>query len=66
MQANVGGADRVVRIVVGLALLGYAAFGPEPTRWWGLIGIIPILTGTIRWCPLYTPFGISSCAAKKS
>ncbi len=61
MQANVGGIDRAARIVVGLALVLFAFFSTSPYRWWGLIGFVLILTGLIRWCPLYLPFGIKTC-----
>ena len=61
MQANVGGVDRVVRIVAGLVLLAWAAFGEGDARWWGLIGVVPLATGLLRWCPVYLPFGIKTC-----
>jgi len=61
MQANVGGADRAVRIVVGLVLLGWAAFGEGDARWWGLLGLIPLGTGLLRFCPMYLPFGLKTC-----
>jgi hypothetical protein len=59
---NVGGADRAVRIIVGLALIIAALadyIGP-----WGWIGIIPLATGLIGMCPLYRLFGFSSCPLK--
>jgi hypothetical protein len=58
MQANVGGVDRTLRIVGGLALLAWAVFGQGDVRWWGLLGIVPLATGILRWCPVYLPFGI--------
>ena len=60
MIENVGETDRLVRIIVGLLLIGLAlAFGGA---WWiGLIGIIPVFTGVTGWCPGYLPFGISTC-----
>jgi hypothetical protein len=60
MNANVGNVDRVLRIVVGLALMGAAAMG-----WiglWGWIGVVPLATGLLRFCPAYTVFGIRTCA----
>ncbi|MBH9538894.1 MAG: DUF2892 domain-containing protein [Burkholderiales bacterium] len=59
MQANVGGVDRVARIVVGVLLVALAVSGQIGV--WGWVGIVPILTGTFRWCPAYLPFGLSTC-----
>lgn len=58
MQINVGKRDRAVRMVVGctIVLLGVAV-----QSWWGAIGLIPLITGLVRWCPAYLPFGFSSC-----
>jgi hypothetical protein len=61
MEANVGGADRIVRIVVGLALLSLVFVLEGNARWWGLVGLVPIATGLLRWCPAYVPFGIKTC-----
>ena len=58
MQHNVGGIDRMVRIIAGLAII---AAGLYFKSWWGAVGMIPLLTGTLRWCPAYLPFGINSC-----
>jgi hypothetical protein len=58
---NVGGMDRVLRIVVGLALIGATAAGLLPI--WGWIGIVPLATGLIGWCPAYLPFGFKTCRA---
>jgi hypothetical protein len=63
MKKNVGKIDRSIRIVVGLVLLGLAATG----KMWGLIGIVPLLTGIIGWCPPYQLLGINtggSCSEK--
>ena len=57
MKTNVGGIDRVVRVVVGVALVGWALMGGPVWAW---IGVVPILTAVLGWCPLYLPFGISS------
>jgi hypothetical protein len=65
MKANVGGIDRVARIGVGIALLLAVAVVEGPARWWGLIGILPLLTGVFRFCPAYLPFGLSSSDADK-
>ena len=61
MKRNVGRADRIARIIIGLAILG-AGYYFE--CWLGLIGIVPILTAAINWCPLYMPFGINTCRSK--
>ncbi|MEN9886893.1 MAG: hypothetical protein RL758_1471 [Pseudomonadota bacterium] len=63
MKANVGGMDRILRIVVGIVLIALAATGTVGV--WGYIGIVPILTGIFRFCPAYLPFGISSCSTKQ-
>lgn len=58
MKANVGTIDQVLRIVVGLALLAIVFVGPQTP--WGWIGIVPLLTGVIRFCPLYPLFKINT------
>ena len=63
MKANVGGIDRILRIVIGLALIGLAETCTVGI--WGWIGIVPMLTGPVRWCPVYPLLGISSCPLKK-
>ena len=65
MNANVGGIDRVLRIVVGIALLSLFFILEGNARYWGLIGIVPILTGTFRFCPAYTLLGVNTCPMKK-
>jgi hypothetical protein len=57
MKCNVGKTDRVLRIAVGLCIIG---FGLATQSWWGVIGIVPLLTGIIRWCPAYVPLKIST------
>jgi len=61
MKANVGGIDRIIRIIAGLAILGAGYYFKS---WWGLIGIGPLLTGVFRFCPAYLPIGVSTCPAK--
>jgi len=61
MKTNMGGVDRVVRIVIGLALLSLLFLLEGSARWWGLIGVVMIGTGIIGWCPAYLPFGITTC-----
>jgi hypothetical protein len=62
MQANVGGTDRVLRVLIGLALLSLLYFGEGNLKWVGLIGIVPIATALMRFCPLYTLLGINTCS----
>ena len=57
MNLNVGSADRVIRIVVGVSI---CAAGWYYHSWWGLIGIVPIVTAAIGWCPAYLPLGLST------
>lgn len=66
MNKNVGLIDRVLRVLIGLALLWFAVFSGHPYAWLGYIGIMPILTALMSTCPLYTVLGISSCPAKKA
>lgn len=61
MKLNVGGIDRILRIVVGLALVAWALMGGPVWAW---IGIIPLATGAIGFCPLYPIIGMSTCAKK--
>jgi len=61
MKANIGTADRVIRVIVGLVIL---ALGIIFRSWWGLIGLLPILTASIRFCPAYVPFGFTTCKAE--
>lgn len=63
MKFNVGGIDRILRVVVGLVLIGLAATGK--IGWWGWLGVIPLATGFIRFCPLYPLLGINTCAKDK-
>ena len=62
MKANVGGIDRILRIVVGLALVAWALLGGPIWAW---IGLVPLGTALIGFCPLYPILGISTCPAKK-
>lgn len=61
MKTNVGGIDRILRVIVGLALLGA---GLAFKSWWGLVGLAPLLTAAIGWCPAYLPLGLNTCAVK--
>lgn len=59
MQANVGGIDKVVRIIGGVVLVALAATGTVGV--WGWIGVVPLLTGLFNFCPLYSMLGIKTC-----
>lgn len=63
MKINVGGADRILRIVAGLALIALAATGTLGV--WGWIGVVPLLTGIFKFCPAYPLLGISTCPMEK-
>ncbi len=64
MKCNVGGIDRILRMVVGLVLIGLAATGTVGV--WGWIGAIPVATGLFKFCPAYPLLGISTCATGAS
>ena len=63
MKVNVGGIDRILRIVVGLVLILLAATGT--VGWWGWLGVVPLLTGLFKFCPLYTLLGMNTCPMEK-
>jgi len=65
MKANVGGLDRAVRIVAGLALLSLVFILDGNARWWGLIGAVPLLTGLAGSCPAYRLLGLDTCPIKR-
>lgn len=62
MKTNVGSLDRVARVIAGLAALGAGYYFQS---WWGLIGLMPILTAALGYCPAYPLFGINTCGLKK-
>ncbi len=66
MAANVGGIDRVLRIVVGIALLSLFFLLEGNARYWGLVGLVPLFTGLFRFCPAYTLLGVNTCPMKKA
>lgn len=55
--------ERVLRVAVGVGLLSLLFVGPQ--TWWGLLGIVPIMTGLLGSCPLYTLVGFSTCPMKR-
>ena len=61
MKTNMGAIDRSIRAVGGVALIVWALMGGP---WWAWIGVIPLVTAAIGFCPLYVPIGISTCAKK--
>lgn len=63
MKANVGTIDRVLRAVVGLVLIGLAA--TDTVGVWGWIGVVPLATSLLRFCPAYTLIGVNTCPMKK-
>ena len=63
MKSNVGGIDRILRIVVGLALIAAAATGAVGV--WGYIGVVPLITGLFRFCPAYGLLGMNTCPMKQ-
>jgi hypothetical protein len=64
MKSNVGGIDRILRIVIGLVLIGLAVTGTVGA--WGWIGIVPLATAALGFCPLYTVLGFSSCPVNRA
>jgi hypothetical protein len=63
MKLNVGGTDRIVRIVAGLALIGLTLTGNIGV--WGWLGVVPLAPGAIGWCPPYAIFGFNPCSMTK-
>jgi hypothetical protein len=64
MKTNVGTIDRILRVVLGLALIALTLTGTIGV--WGWIGVVPLLTAAMGFCPLYTVLGFSSCPVKRS
>jgi hypothetical protein len=60
MMTNEGTADRVIRVVIGLGLLSLTVLGPHSP--WGLVGLVPLATGVVGFCPLYRLVGVNTCA----
>ena len=63
MKCNSGGIDRALRVIVGLVLIGLAATGTVGV--WGWIGVVPLVTGAVGFCPAYTLLGMNTCSTKK-
>jgi membrane protein implicated in regulation of membrane protease activity len=64
MNQNIGGIERIIRIVAGLVLIALAATGTA--GWWGWLGVVPLATGLIGWCPPYSLLGINTCKTPKA
>jgi len=62
MKQNVGSIDKAARIIIGAAIILWGVFSQS---WWGLVGLVPLGTALINFCPLYLPLGISTCKTKK-
>jgi hypothetical protein len=62
-KTNVGGIDRLLRIVIGIALIAMTLLGTIGP--WGWVGVVPLLTAAMGSCPLYTVLGMNSCGVKK-
>ena len=63
MPTNEGGLDRAVRVVVGLAILSLVFIGPKTP--WAWLGLVPLLTGFVGFCPAYALFGLNTCGIRK-
>jgi hypothetical protein len=63
-QHNVGGVDRALRIALGIALLSLTMLGPKTA--WGYLGLIPLMTGLVGFCPLYRLLGMSTCPVERT
>ncbi len=64
MTKNVGSIDRGLRIVIGAILVALVFYMPDPFSPWGWIGVVPLATGLIGWCPPYSILGINTCSTK--
>ncbi|MDX5409226.1 MAG: DUF2892 domain-containing protein [Thauera sp.] len=62
MKTNVGGIDKIIRILAGIALIAWALMGGPVWAW---IGVVPLATGLLGWCPAYTLFGMNTCPLSK-
>ncbi|MGB9679377.1 MAG: YgaP family membrane protein [Minisyncoccia bacterium] len=64
MKTNIGSTDKIIRYIIGILLLSMLFFVSGSAKYWGLIGLIPIITAAIGFCPLYTIFGINTANKK--
>jgi hypothetical protein len=59
MKCNVGKTDQILRIILGVVIIGAGLFAQSL---WALVGLVPIITGVLKWCPAYLPLGVSTCS----
>ena len=64
MKTNEGGLDRAIRVIAGLAILSLVFVGPQTP--WGYLGLVPLATGIVGFCPAYALLGINTCGARKA
>ena len=64
MVKNIGGMERILRVVGGLVLVGLAA--TQTVGWWGWLGLVPLATGLMGWCPPYSLLGINTCRNREA
>ncbi len=60
MTRNVGTIDRIIRVLLGIAVISAGVYFKS---WWGLVGLVPLATAAVGWCPVYWLLGISTCEA---
>ena len=65
MKVNIGDTERIIRVIIGLALLSLLFILEGNASYWGLLGLIPLATAAIKWCPLSALFGINTCSAEQ-
>ena len=58
MKMNVGSSERMLRVIAGIIIIGVGVYYQS---WWGVIGVVPLLTGLFRFCPLYSILGVNTC-----
>lgn len=62
-KTNEGTLDRALRVIAGIVLISLVFVGPQTP--WGWVGVVPLATGLIGWCPVYTLLGLNTCPVKK-
>jgi len=60
-KTNIGGYERVIRVIAGAGIVSMAFIGPQSP--WAYLGLVPLLTGLIGWCPPYAIFGVNTCSS---